>query len=183
MNNCGYDHAPVTRGRMRIQYPLPHGPSYPVAMAPFRATVTPRFAKLQPDLCILDVFSLVAKVIAVTTVFPDTGLPTFSLNPTKTTFHTANARTLPVFEKSAVFVLRTYASPVVGGLQGGHGNANANSGAVRRCAETPPSGNPTTRPDVLTKALFTRHNQWHHLSAWSVSDDLHPWTTRRVAGQ
>ena len=23
---CGYDHAPVTRGRMRAQYPLPHGP-------------------------------------------------------------------------------------------------------------------------------------------------------------
>ena len=22
---CGYDHAPVTRGRMRAQYPLPHG--------------------------------------------------------------------------------------------------------------------------------------------------------------
>ena len=23
---CGYDHAPVTRGRMRAQFPLPHGP-------------------------------------------------------------------------------------------------------------------------------------------------------------
>ena len=23
---CGYDHAPVTRGRMRAQLPLPHGP-------------------------------------------------------------------------------------------------------------------------------------------------------------
>ena len=23
---CGYDHAPVTRGRMRTQFPLPHGP-------------------------------------------------------------------------------------------------------------------------------------------------------------
>ena len=22
---CGYDHAPVTRGRMRTQFPLPHG--------------------------------------------------------------------------------------------------------------------------------------------------------------
>ena len=22
---CGYDHAPVTRGHMRAQYPLPHG--------------------------------------------------------------------------------------------------------------------------------------------------------------
>ena len=25
---CGDDHAPVTRGRMRAQYPLPHGPQY-----------------------------------------------------------------------------------------------------------------------------------------------------------
>ena len=25
---CGYDHAPVTRGRMRAQFPLPHGPTY-----------------------------------------------------------------------------------------------------------------------------------------------------------
>ena len=24
--HCGYDHAPVTRGRMRAQFPLPHGP-------------------------------------------------------------------------------------------------------------------------------------------------------------
>ena len=24
---CGYDHAPVTRGRMRTQFPLPHGPA------------------------------------------------------------------------------------------------------------------------------------------------------------
>ena len=23
---CGYDHAPVTRGRMRAQFPLPHAP-------------------------------------------------------------------------------------------------------------------------------------------------------------
>ena len=26
---CGYDHAPVTRGRMRAQFPLPHGPLQP----------------------------------------------------------------------------------------------------------------------------------------------------------
>ena len=26
---CGYDHAPVTRGRMRAQFPLPHGPPPP----------------------------------------------------------------------------------------------------------------------------------------------------------
>ena len=25
---CGYDHAPVTRGRMRAQFPLPHGPGW-----------------------------------------------------------------------------------------------------------------------------------------------------------
>ena len=25
---CGYDHAPVTRGRMRTQFPLPHGPPF-----------------------------------------------------------------------------------------------------------------------------------------------------------
>ena len=24
---CGYDHAPMTRGRMRAQFPLPHGPA------------------------------------------------------------------------------------------------------------------------------------------------------------
>ena len=28
---CGYDHAPVTRGRMRAQFPLPHGPPWPRA--------------------------------------------------------------------------------------------------------------------------------------------------------
>ena len=27
---CGYDHAPVTRGRMRAQFPLPHGPCKPI---------------------------------------------------------------------------------------------------------------------------------------------------------
>ena len=26
---CGYDHAPVTRGRMRAQFPLPHGLVFP----------------------------------------------------------------------------------------------------------------------------------------------------------
>ena len=26
IERCGYDHAPVTRGRMRTQFPLPHGP-------------------------------------------------------------------------------------------------------------------------------------------------------------
>ena len=28
---CGYDHAPVTRGRMRAQFPLPHGLDLPAA--------------------------------------------------------------------------------------------------------------------------------------------------------
>ena len=27
IEQCGYDHAPVTRGRMRTQFPLPHGPT------------------------------------------------------------------------------------------------------------------------------------------------------------
>ena len=31
---CGYDHAPVTRGRMRAQFPLPHGPPSPPAPVP-----------------------------------------------------------------------------------------------------------------------------------------------------
>ena len=26
IEQCGYDHAPVTRGRMRTQFPLPHAP-------------------------------------------------------------------------------------------------------------------------------------------------------------
>ena len=30
---CGYDHAPVTRGRMRAQLPLPHGPPSPAQQA------------------------------------------------------------------------------------------------------------------------------------------------------
>ena len=29
IEQCGYDHAPVTRGRMRTQFPLPHGPPTP----------------------------------------------------------------------------------------------------------------------------------------------------------
>ena len=32
IERCGYDHAPVTRGRMRTQFPLPHG--LPFAQAP-----------------------------------------------------------------------------------------------------------------------------------------------------
>ena len=29
---CGYDHAPVTRGRMRAHFPLPHGPCISYAL-------------------------------------------------------------------------------------------------------------------------------------------------------
>ena len=47
---CGYDHAPVTRGRMRAQFPLPHAPPPPFANSPplqspppTRETVTSMF--------------------------------------------------------------------------------------------------------------------------------------------
>ena len=40
---CGYDHAPVTRGRMRAQFPLPHGP-------PNRRPNSADFADLCADL-------------------------------------------------------------------------------------------------------------------------------------
>ena len=33
---CGYDHAPVTRGRMRAQFPLPHGPPNPLFTDPIQ---------------------------------------------------------------------------------------------------------------------------------------------------
>ena len=32
IEQCGYDHAPVTRGRMRTQFPLPHGPCLGMAV-------------------------------------------------------------------------------------------------------------------------------------------------------
>ena len=35
---CGYDHAPVTRGRMRAQFPLPHGPPRGVVHGKLKAT-------------------------------------------------------------------------------------------------------------------------------------------------
>ena len=48
---CGYDHAPVTRGRMRAQFPLPHGPrsSFPPgeALAPESSSNPPTL--LQPN--------------------------------------------------------------------------------------------------------------------------------------
>ena len=38
---CGYDHAPVTWGRMRAQFPLPHGPSKGTCQTPhLRAAFT-----------------------------------------------------------------------------------------------------------------------------------------------
>ena len=36
---CGYDHAPVTGGRMRAQYPLPHGPP-PSPLPPPKGCIT-----------------------------------------------------------------------------------------------------------------------------------------------
>ena len=33
IEQCGYDHAPVTRGRMRTQFPLPHGPCASTALS------------------------------------------------------------------------------------------------------------------------------------------------------
>ena len=41
---CGYDHAPVTRVRMRAQFPLPHGPVF--ALAPARLSLLPRLPRV-----------------------------------------------------------------------------------------------------------------------------------------
>ena len=41
---CGYDHAPVTQGRMRAQFPLPHGPQedeHPLPHGPRRTRAGP----------------------------------------------------------------------------------------------------------------------------------------------
>ena len=83
------------------------------------------------------------KMTAVTTVFPDTGLPRFpsenSDNELKQTmFHTGNARLL---SESAGFALWTDASPVVGGVQGGHGEANLLLGAVPALCSSAPKEN------------------------------------------
>ena len=51
-------------------------------------------------------------------------------------FHTENAGLL---SKSAVFALRAYASPVVGGLQGGHRKPNLPMGAVHALCRNAPS--------------------------------------------
>ena len=45
---CGYDHAPVTRGRMRAQFPLPHGPRGGATKA---SPPTPRLAPTSLPLC------------------------------------------------------------------------------------------------------------------------------------
>ena len=44
---CGYDHAPVTRGRMRAQFPLPHGqcPPPPRGIRPTSTVVGSRVQK------------------------------------------------------------------------------------------------------------------------------------------
>ena len=60
---------------------------------------------------------------------------TQSKNSDKAVFHAENATLL---SKSAVFALRTHASRVVGGLQGGHGKPNLLMGAVpARCRNAP----------------------------------------------
>ena len=73
-----------------------------------------------------------APVIVVTTVFPTQDCSDCSNNSahelTQTMFRTENAGLL---SKSAVVAPGTYASPVVGGVQGGHGNAHLQLGAVR----------------------------------------------------
>ena len=42
---CGYDHAPVTRGRMRAQFPLPHGPHPTPPHHPKSPHLDPRLAR------------------------------------------------------------------------------------------------------------------------------------------
>ena len=44
---CGYDHAPVTRGRMRAQFPLPHGPQ----AVPRRQCIRPPCSTFFPHIC------------------------------------------------------------------------------------------------------------------------------------
>jgi len=85
---------------------------------------------------------MVAKVTAVTTVFPYTGLPRFLLTPKnaddeskQTTFHTENARMLSVFCPNLLFLPGGRMLPRRwSDFQGGHGKANSLTGAV----QTPP---------------------------------------------
>ena len=75
----------------------------------------------------------------------------------QTMFHTENARMLSIFYLSLLLVLPvwTCASPVVGGLQGGHGKANLLLGAVRTLCRSPP-----LRPSVsfLLCVSFPSHS-------------------------
>ena len=43
---CGYDHVPVTRGRMRTQFPLPHGPPSEAQTPPTRPQETKVFFRV-----------------------------------------------------------------------------------------------------------------------------------------
>ena len=99
-------------------------------------------------LAILDLCCLMAKVTAVTTVYPHTGLPRFLtlLSPKTqiTMFHAENARLL----SNLLFCPVDVASPMVGGFLGGHRNANLLLGAVPPLCRNAPQGegpNPATR--------------------------------------
>ena len=50
IEQCGYDHAPVTRGRMRTQFPLPHGPMLMVTVTVMRDPPPAGGAAGDPDL-------------------------------------------------------------------------------------------------------------------------------------
>ena len=47
---CGYDHAPVTRGRMRAQFPLPHGPVVALIFIPAGGGTPPPWTTSLPPL-------------------------------------------------------------------------------------------------------------------------------------
>ena len=70
-------------------------------------------------------------------------------------FHTENAKLL---SKSAVFALRTYASPVVGGLQGGHGKPDLLMGAVRALCRTAPNHQETVFFGFVEGAIGCGHS-------------------------
>ena len=73
----------------------------------------------------------------MTTVLPQIGLRRFLFSPRthKAMFHIENAGLL---SKSVVFALQTYASVVVGGLQGGHGRPNLWCPLYTLCATPSP---------------------------------------------
>ena len=85
---------------------------------------------------------------------------TQSKNSDKALFHTENAGLL---SKSAVFALRTYASLVVGSLQGGHGKPYLLLGAVRALCRNAPFGLSCPFPcgyDTFQPPLCGRHWHW-----------------------